>query len=124
MMPQAVQHDSCADFLVCKKRREEGKSMKIECSSVNCCFTSAPDFILKLGGNTNLRCPFQSLRLCFDQVDTESFKRLYHGLFVRRPLMIKTLVSKLPICLITCCMNGPVYFDIMQLIVVNSVYNE
>ena len=48
-----------------------------------------------------------------------------------RPLLSQRWISLMqaifisqPVCLITCPINGPVYYDVMQLIIVNSVHND
>ena len=43
--------------------------MKINCSSLNCCFTSTPDFILKLGQNTNFEMPLPVTLIMFRSDD-------------------------------------------------------
>ena len=63
--------------------------MKIECFLINCCFTSTPDFILKLA---HAKYQFSSHIDCFDQVNIESEKRPFHGLFIWRPFMIINLL--------------------------------
>ena len=43
--------------------------MKINFSSFNCCFTSTPDFILKLGQNSNFEMPLPVTLIMFQSDD-------------------------------------------------------